>query len=543
VPAQPARRNEPAEPVTRPLPVAPPAHTPPPRGVGRVGRLALAPFDSPGRRSPKPLGLSHGGPAELVGLLPADGRYHVHVIGVTGVGKSTFLASLVLTEAAAGRGVVLLDPQGDLALLVLERLPASCARRVVLLDPADTTAPPGFNPLAPSGLDPASGADEVARAREWAAETVAGTFKALYARWWGPRMDDIMRGACHTLVRRPGSTVLDIATLLTDSGFRRHTVHEYGSPPGLGTLWDDFEALSPTARAQLTAPLISRLRALSSRRFARDLLGAPTNTVDLTDILDGGVLLARLPKGELGDDACRLLGSLLLSCLWSHTTRRAARAPEQRPDATLVIDEAHNFLNLPIGIDEALAESRGYRVSWTLAHQHLDQLPGPVHAALSANARNKLYFRVAADDAPTLLRHLRPFFTSEHDLSERPAYQLIARIVVHGQPEPPFTLDTLPLPPAVAGHRDRMRAAAARNAGVPRPHRDHHTIAANPDGAHLLTTSHPARDPAPVHTPTRVPGRASLGGPLGRPPGRPAPPRSGGSGRARDRSSPRWSSW
>ena len=73
-----------------------------------------------------------------------------------------------------------------------------------------------------------------------------------------------------------------------------------------------------------------------------------------------------------------------------HPPRRPGPGPA--PGRHDVVDECHNFLHLPIGVDDALAESRGYRVSWVLAHQHQAQLPPEVREALDANARNKIYF-------------------------------------------------------------------------------------------------------------------------------------------------------
>ena len=47
-----------------------------------------------------------------------------------------------------------------------------------------------------------------------------------------------------------------------------------------------------------------------TRRFVRRVVGQPTSSFDMGQILDGGILLCRLPKGVLGDDTTRLLGSL-----------------------------------------------------------------------------------------------------------------------------------------------------------------------------------------------------------------------------------------
>jgi hypothetical protein len=414
------------------------------------------------RHAGRVLGLSRDGRHELIGLDVPDGRYHLHVQGITGVGKSTWLTSYVIAEAIAGRGVALIDCMGDLAQGVLDRLPAWCVDRLVILDAAETLAPPAFNPLAPDTM----GADP-----EWSAEHVTGVFRALYAQSWGPRMHDYMRGACLTLAQRPGSTVFDILALLTDPSFRAHVLSTIALPLGLGTLWDEFDSLNPGARAQVVGPLISRLRGVHSRRFARDLLGSPSCTFDLTEILDGGILIVRIPKGELGEETSRLIGSLLLAGLWAHTTRRASRAPEQRPDASIVVDEAHNMLHLPIGVDEALAESRGYRTSWVLAHQHQFQLPRNVAAAISANCRNKLIFKVSPEDAGTLAPHFAPFLGA-HDLSARPAYQISARTVHHGQDQPPFTLDALPLPKPIPGREEWLKRQVRTRIGLTAAHRE-----------------------------------------------------------------------
>lgn len=444
----------------------------------RSSRLRLAPAEHPARRTPKSLGIANDGPPDQIGLRVADARHHIHVQGVTGVGKSTWLANHVLGEADTGRGVVLLDCQGDLARHVLDRLPLSAGDRLVILDPAETEAPPAWNVLAPLDYPTGTGRDretaqrddETARrdddtGREWAAENLVGVFRRLYAAWWGPRMDDVLRAACLTLVRRPGATLAEVIPVLTRPEFRRAILTKHGEPEGFDGFWDSYDALTPGQRNQLAGPVLSRLRSVLSRRFARDLLGTARSTINLADILDGGILIARLLKGEIGEHTTQLVGSLLLSGLWSAATRRTTLAPEDRRDATVVVDECHNFLHLPIGVDDALAEARGYRLSLVLAHQHLTQLPPEVRDAVDANARNKLLFTVSPNDAAKLVRHVAPYF-DERDLARRPAFEVLARTVHHGHDTPPFTLNTQPLPPPIPGRAEQLRAAARQRTGL-----------------------------------------------------------------------------
>ena len=471
------------------------------------GRLRLTPPQHPARRTPKPLGVANDGPADMIGITVPDARHHVHVQGVTGTGKSTWLANLVLAEADAGRGVVLLDCQGDLARNVLDRLPTRCGHRLVILDPAETDAPPVWNVLAP-----VPGAGSETAGREWAAENVVGVFRRLYAAWWGPRMDDVLRAACLTLARRPGSTLADVIPILTRPQFRHAVLADHGEPDGLDGFWSGFDQLSDGQRAQLCGPILSRLRGVLARRFARDLLGTARSTINLTDVLNGGVLIARLAKGEIGEDTARLVGSLLLSGLWSHTVRRSALPPNERLDATIVVDECHNFLHLPIGVDDALAEARGYRVSFVLAHQHLTQLPPDVRDAVNANARNKIVFTVSPDDAVKLARHVTPYFT-DTDLCRRPAFEVVARIVHHGEDAPPFTLATEPLPPAVPGRAEALRAAARHRTGLPRGERDataaSRKVATKPGAAELRRPTRSRPEHGLGSSPGMFPGSSS----------------------------------
>ena len=60
--------------------------------------------------------------------LPVAGAlHHLHVLGPTGTGKTTLLAHLINQDIAAGHGVVVIEPKGDLVDDVLARVPADTA--------------------------------------------------------------------------------------------------------------------------------------------------------------------------------------------------------------------------------------------------------------------------------------------------------------------------------------------------------------------------------------------------------------------------------
>ena len=185
---------------------------------------------------------------------------------------------------------------------------------------------------------------------------------------------------------------------------------------GLGGFWTSYEGMSEANRAQVIGPVMNKLRAFLLRDFVRQVVGRPDSSFDMGQVLDGGVCLVRVPKGILGDETARLLGSFVVAKVWQTATHRARLGQAARVDASLVVDECQNFLNLPRSFDEMLAEARGYRLSMVLAHQHLGQLPKELRETVSANARTKVWFSMSPEDAHVLGRHVAPE-VSEHDLA------------------------------------------------------------------------------------------------------------------------------
>src|SRR6266496_5646253 len=71
-----------------------------------------------------PLGYTVEG-NKLVALTGIDFERHKHIIGVSGSGKSSFLASCALLLLKQGVPFTLIDPHGDLAKLILSLLASS----------------------------------------------------------------------------------------------------------------------------------------------------------------------------------------------------------------------------------------------------------------------------------------------------------------------------------------------------------------------------------------------------------------------------------
>ncbi|MGW5643658.1 helicase HerA domain-containing protein [Saccharopolyspora sp. NPDC003762] len=426
-------------------------------GIQRAGAKAIAPppgIVTPGPQA-KPLGSTDTGQTRPVALRVPDARHHLHVLGATGSGKSTLLATMILADAEAGRGLVVIDPKGDLVTDVLSRLPRTAADRVVLFDADARTRPPCLNPLDGGETD-------------LTVDNLVSVFRRVYSAFWGPRTDDVMRAACLTLRAQDGTaTLADLPTLLAEPAFRARATAAV-TDPVLKGFWSWYEDLTDASRTQVISPLMNKLRAFLLRPFVRDAIAAGPSTIDMTQVLDGGICLLRIPKGTLGEETTRLIGSLVVARTWQTTTARAANPQPQRRDAGMVIDECHNFLNLPYPMEDMLAEARGFRLAMTLAHQHLGQLPRELKEGISTNARSKIFFNASPEDARELSRHTTPRL-SDHDLAHLDVYHAAARLVLHGAEAEPFTLVTQPLPPPIPGRAREIRRIARHTHHQPAP--------------------------------------------------------------------------
>ena len=395
------------------------------------------------------------GEAGLVRLPIADAVYHTHLLGPTGVGKSTVLLSLALADAAEGRGLLLLDPKGDLATDFVARLPQERADDVVVLDPTNP-CPVGFNPLA--------GPPELAVVT---AEAVLGVLAELFRDSWGIRTADVLSAALLTLARIPQATLVWLVPLLTNPAFR-HRVLALAPPDPLGTdvFWQGYEAKPVRTQAVEVAPVLNKLRQLMLRPGLRAMLGQAQPRFGLADLLERRrIVVVNLNQGLLGAGAARLLGTLLVAQLWQHLLARQAEPVQRRQIVSVYIDEVQAFLaGLPGSLADALAQARSLGAAFHLAHQYRGQLSTEMMQAVESNTRSKVYFALSATDAAAAARLAPELEAADFQLLAQ--YQAYATVMHHGRRSGWFSLATRPAPPAV---RDPALLYAASHAryGIP----------------------------------------------------------------------------
>jgi hypothetical protein len=390
-----------------------------------------------------------------LGISPDDQMFHAITYGPSGSGKSNMLLHLISADIEAGRPVVVLDPKRQLIDDVLARIPEHRIKDVVEINAADP-APVSFNPLDVAGRDP-----------DVVVDGILAVFQAVFRDGWGPRTADIFSASLRTLARasspdRP-ATLVDLPRLLTDAPFRRPLVGKVQDDVALAGFWAWYEELSPGAQAAAIAPSLNKLRQFLLRPALTRILDQPHSRFRLRDVFrDNKVVLIGLNEGLIGPGTAALLGSLIIADIWQATQERADDPRASTRPATVFVDEAPRFLNLPLSLADALAVSRSLGVGWFLAAQFRSQFPPELRTAIDVNARSKIVFATEHEDARDSAKLARDL-TAE-DFIALPRFYAYANLVAGGLPSGWALVKTLPPPPATIAP-EQVRAAVRATYG------------------------------------------------------------------------------
>lgn len=403
------------------------------------------------------------GTSQPVRLTMADRTQHMMIMGPTGVGKSTLVANLALQDIEAGYGVIVIDPKADLCTDILARMPAQRAQDVIVLDPSRVDRPVAFNILAATH-------DE--QHRELVVDHVIHIWHELYEAYWGPRSEDLLRGALLTLINTRAAdgsafTLVEVPEILGDAAFRRFVLTQPTVPPGLKSFWGWYQGLKITEQQRVAGPILSKLRAATLRTPIRLTLGQ-SHGLDIEAVLrDRKILLAPLGKGTVGPEVAGLAGTILLATLWHGLLARTRLPAAQRWPVGIFIDEAQDVLRLPVDLSDMLAQARSLGGAFTLAHQHLGQITNKqIKSALIGTVRSSVLFQCGFDDAATMAKAYAPYLTAD-DLRGLAAYEVALRLCLDGQTVAPTTGRTRPLSEPTTDAEALARASRERY-GVPR---------------------------------------------------------------------------
>ncbi|KAA0206901.1 hypothetical protein EDM68_01060 [Candidatus Uhrbacteria bacterium] len=365
------------------------------------------------------------------GIKTDDRRRHMYVIGKTGMGKTTLLENLFLSDVIAGHGCCYIDPHGDTAEKLIDFIPPDRINDVVYFNPADVEYPVGFNILE-------TDSDEQ---KPLVASGLMGVFKKIWPDVWSARMEYILMNCVLALLDYPGATLMGINRLLVDKEYRERVIAKIRDPI-VKTFWvAEFASWSEKYATEAIAPVQNKVGQFLSSAVIRNIVAQVKSTINLRRIMDDEkILVANLSKGRIGEDNMRLLGGMLVTKIQLAAQERQNMAEKDRRDFYLYVDEFQNFANESFAT--ILSEARKYRLNLIVAHQYIEQLDEKVTPAIFGNVGTIITMRVGAADAEAMETEFAPAFTPE-DMVNLAKFQIYLKLMVDGVATPPFSANTL----------------------------------------------------------------------------------------------------
>jgi hypothetical protein len=392
---------------------------------------------------------THAGVTAEVRLTPEQRVRHLHLIGASGTGKSTLLFNLIRSDIERNQGVAVLDPHGDLIDRILTIIPPERIGDVILVDPSDEEYSIGFNILsAHTDLE-----------KTLLASDLVGIFQRLSTSW-GDQMGSVLRNAILAFLESSrGGTLADLRRFLIEPSYRTEFLKTVRDPD-IAYYWR--KAFPQLGGNKSIGSVLTRLETFLAPKPIRYMVSQEANRLDFADITDSGkIFLAKLPRGEMGEENSFLLGSFLVAKFQQAAMARQKQDRGDRRDFWLYLDEFHNFMTPSMA--EILSGTRKYRLGLILAHQELAQLQGDrkVASAVLSNPFTRVIFRVGDADARNLESGLS--FFEARDLQNLETGEAICRIEKASGDfnlSIPFSEET----PGSEG-RDRSRAVIAASRG------------------------------------------------------------------------------
>lgn len=319
---------------------------------------------------------------------------HMSIVGATGTGKSHFALNLALEDIYAGRGVGFIDPHGDSAEMLLNRLPRNRIEDVVYFSPRDVAHPIAWNLFDTTPKDD----------RHAKADSILMAYKAIWKDSWGQQMNRLLYGGFRVGLDVPNTTLLNIWHMFRHKGYREWCMEHVRNHIVAKFFLEEFADWDKKQRTDRLMPVLSRLENFLGSEHIQNILCQPKSTLDLQDIMDNKkILIVDLATGIVGKEGADLVGSLLVSDIWRIASERAKIREHYRVPFYLYIEEYPNFRTQHFAT--IVSEARKYKLGLTLINQYLNQAPEMTDAILGT-VENLVVFGISADDAERLSKPL-----------------------------------------------------------------------------------------------------------------------------------------
>jgi len=370
----------------------------------------------------------HQGYQKPVTLSTATRMRHMHVMGATGTGKSTFLLNIICEDIEQGRSLCVIDPHGDLIESILARIPEKRIDDVIIIDPADADYPVGFNIL--------SAHSEIEK--EILSSDLIAVFRRLSTSW-GDQMNSVFANAILAFLESTeGGTLSDLRRFLLEPVYRNSLLKTV-KDPNIVYYWQHS---FPILKSSSLGPILTRLDTFLRPKLIRNMV-VQKKSLDFENILDTKkILLVKLSQGLIGTENSYLLGSFIVSKIYQAAMARQGKSQTERTPFFLYIDEFQNYITP--SLSAILSGGRKYALGLVLAHQEMQQIQKydtELASSVITNPATRICFRLGDIDAKKFEDGFS--FFAARDLQDLKTGEAIVRI---DRPEYDFNLSVSPLP-------------------------------------------------------------------------------------------------
>ena len=343
---------------------------------------------------------------------------------------------MIIQDIYNGDGVCFIDPHGQTAEMILERIPPERAEDVIYFDAGNFERPFGLNIME--------------FYNEQHKHQVVNSFIALLIRLFdpnnqgyaGPAFQQAVRNSMLTAMSKEGSTLIEVVRILQDEDW----VTNYWLPLIQDELvkryWiDQVAKTDKKTKAESLTYFISKFDKFTTNLAIRNIIGQSKSSFDFRDVMDNGkILIVNLSKGKIGEENMSFLGLLLVQKLLAAALSRENVDEKSRKDFFFYADEFQNFTTDEFA--SILSEARKYRLNLTLAHQYIGQLPENIKGAVFGNVGTLMVYRCSAEDANFLETQFDPYIKAG-DMVNQGIGNAYIKLLSKGSYPAPFSLNTL----------------------------------------------------------------------------------------------------
>ena len=405
--------------------------------------------------------LKDGEELKSFGILDQDRHRHMYILGKTGMGKSTMLHNMCLQDIYHGKGVCFIDPHGDSAEYILDRIPLNRRQDVIYFNPADTEYPVGINVMRAESGEQAF----------LISSGLMSVFKRIWAGMWSSRMEYILNNTLLALLERDDVTMLSVVRMLSDEEYAKTIVAGIANPLVKNFWTREYANFHDKYRQEAVAPILNKIGQFFSTEITRNILGQKVSSFSFRDVIDNQkILIVNLSKGRLGEDIHNLLGSLIVTKLQLAGISRADTSMEERVPFNLYVDEFHNITTDSFA--SILSEARKYGLNLILAHQYIDQLLHTnnenVRNAIFGNVGSMVMFTLGSKDASRMAKEMDPEVNAL-DLISLHKTQIACKLSIRGRTSQAFLAKTMsPIFEKLGGNSTIHKELSRRKYGRPK---------------------------------------------------------------------------